>query len=100
MNNNSNNLENALAVMVHDALKEVFENYLKNQNEAASDTDNAVELLTIKECMQLSKNLTYYTISKWIKQNRVVYIRAGEGIRGKFLINKASFIAACANNPV
>ena len=91
--------EIAQIIALCDIIKAFCENYQKSENEAASDTDNTTEMLTIKECMQLTKNVSYYTISKWIKQGKVVAIRAGEGIRGKYLINKASIIA-CANGAV
>ena len=51
-----------------------------------------IEMLTIKECVKLAPGLSAYSIRKLIQQNKIKYIRAGEGERGKYLIYKDNFI--------
>ncbi len=49
-------------------------------------------LLTIKECTELIDGLTANTVRKLALQNKISYIRAGEGGNGKILVNKDSLI--------
>ena len=58
------------------------------------------EMLTVKECAALVSGLTEHTIRMLVKQNKVCYIRCGEGARGKILVSKESLLkylgAVCA----
>ena len=56
-------------------------------------TPNAVEVLTIKECTEAVKGLSEHTVRKLIAQGKLPYMRAGDGQRGKMLINKADLLA-------
>lgn len=56
-------------------------------------TSNAVEVLTIKECTEAVKGLSEHTVRKLIAQGKLPYMRAGDGQRGKMLINKADLLA-------
>ncbi|MDE7289664.1 MAG: helix-turn-helix domain-containing protein [Oscillospiraceae bacterium] len=55
-------------------------------------TDPKIEMLTIKECTKLVKGLSEHTVRKLAKQNKIPYVRAGQGNRGKILINKADLL--------
>ena len=59
-----------------------------------------LEMLTIKECAALVTGLTEHTVRMLMKQNKVKYIRCGEGARGKILVSKDSLLkyigAECA----
>lgn len=59
----------------------------------AEVTPNAVEVLTIKECTEVVKGLSEHTVRKLIAQGKLPYMRAGDGQRGKMLINKADLLA-------
>ena len=50
------------------------------------------EMLTVKECSKLVTGLTEHTIRMFVKQDKVRYIRYGEGARGKILVSKESLI--------
>lgn len=52
-----------------------------------------VEMLTINECTEQFHGLTSYTLRKLAAQGKVKFTRAGEGTRGKILINKDSLIS-------
>lgn len=54
--------------------------------------DNTIEMLTIKECAQTVHGLTEHTIRQLIAQNKIPYIRTGQGKRGKILINKKALL--------
>ena len=58
------------------------------------------EMLTIKECAALVSGLTEHTVRMLVKQNKVRYIRCGQGTRGKILVSKESLLkylgAVCA----
>ena len=50
------------------------------------------EMLTVKECAKLVMGLTEHTVRMLVKQNKVRYIRCGEGFRGKILVSKESLL--------
>ena len=58
------------------------------------------EMLTIKECAALVSGLTEHTVRMLVKQEKVKYIRCGQGTRGKILVSKDSLLkylgAVCA----
>ena len=58
------------------------------------------EMLTVKECAKLVMGLTEHTVRMLVKQDKVKYIRCGEGPRGKILVSKESLLkylgAVCA----
>jgi len=47
-----------------------------------------VEMLTIKECTQEIKGLSDHTIRQLIAQDKIPYLRTGQGKKGKILISK------------
>ena len=54
--------------------------------------DKKVEMLTIKECTELVKGLSEHTVRQLVKQNKIPYVRAGQGKCGKILINKTDLL--------
>lgn len=54
----------------------------------ASADNKPVEMLTIKECIAEIQGLTPHTLRQLCFQNKIPYVRAGEGKRGKILISK------------
>ena len=50
------------------------------------------EMLTIKECTEAVRGISEHTVRKLVAQERVRYIRTGEGERGKILISKQSLL--------
>lgn len=65
---------------------------------SAEPKPNGVEMLTVKECTGVINGLTEYTVRQLTAQNKISYIRAGQGNRGKILINKADLIKYFNNN--
>lgn len=63
-----------------------------NSEFAVNPEKQPVEMLTIKECAQLVQGVSEHTIRKLAKQDKIKYVRAGEGKRGKMLINKDSMV--------
>ena len=51
-----------------------------------------VEMLMIKECTEAVKGLSEHTIRQLVNQDKISYIRTGQGNRGKILINKSSLL--------
>lgn len=64
-----------------------------DSEQVAEVTSNAVEVLTIKECTEAVKGLSEHTVRKLIAQGKLPYMRAGDGQRGKMLINKADLLS-------
>ena len=50
-------------------------------------------MLTVKECTEAVKGLSEHTVRKLIKQGKLPYLRTGDGVNGKMLINKADLLA-------
>ena len=67
---------------------------LTNDNaEVSEPAEKPVEILTVKECCREVKGLSENTVRKLVAQNKVKFIRTGEGRRGKILVNKADLIS-------
>ena len=54
--------------------------------------EEPVEMLTVKECAALVNGLSEHTVRQLVAQDKVAYVRAGSGVRGKILVNKASLL--------
>ena len=51
-----------------------------------------LEMLTIKECAETISGLSEHTIRQLVAQNKIPFIRTGQGKRGKILINKSALL--------
>ena len=85
------NRKNELIAQLVRILRELIET--NDSEQVAEVTPNAVEVLTIKECTEAVKGLSEHTVRKLIAQGKLPYMRAGDGQRGKMLINKADLLA-------
>lgn len=52
----------------------------------------SVRMLTIKECTELIEGIFEHSIRMLIAQGKIKAFRTGEGIRGKYLVNKESLL--------
>ena len=59
---------------------------------AEAKSSAPVEMLTIKECTQAVSGLSEHTVRQLVAQNKIPYIRTGQGKRGKILISKAALL--------
>ena len=66
---------------------------LTNDTEVSEPVEKPVEMLTVKECCKEVKGLSENTVRKLVAQNKVKFVRTGEGKRGKILVNKADLIS-------
>ena len=64
----------------------------------AKPAPEKVEMLTIKECTEVIHGLSEYTVRKLVAQGKIPHIRAGQGKRGKILINKDYLIGYFKNS--
>ena len=64
--------------------------YDREPNEVA--VPEKVKMLTVKECTELIDGLSEHTVRMLVAQNKIKYIRTGEGVRGKILVNKADLL--------
>lgn len=60
--------------------------------EAIPKPAKPVEMLTIKECSEAVKGLSEHTIRQLVAQEKIPYIRTGQGKRGKILISRAALL--------
>ena len=85
------NRKNELIAQLVSILSEIIET--NDSEQVAEVTSNAVEVLTVKECTEAIKGLSEHTVRKLIAQGKLPYMRAGDGQRGKMLINKSDLLA-------
>lgn len=85
------NRKNELIAQLVSILSEIIET--NDSEQVAEVTSNTVEVLTIKECTEAIKGLSEHTVRKLIAQGKLPYMRAGDGQRGKMLINKSDLLA-------
>ncbi len=80
-----------LIAQIMNIMNELIEtNDSEHVAETAPDT---VEMLTVRECTEAVKGLSEHTVRKLIAQGKLPYLRAGDGVKGKMLINKADLLA-------
>lgn len=85
------NRKNELIAQLVNILSELIE---ANDSEKVTDVkSDAVEMLTVKECTEAVRGLSEHTVRKLIKQGKLPYLRTGDGVKGKMLINKADLLA-------
>ncbi len=85
------NRKNELIAQLVNILSELIE--ADDSNNVTEIKSDAVEMLTVKECTEAIKGLSEHTVRKLIAQGKLPYMRAGDGQRGKMLINKADLLA-------
>ena len=85
------NRKNELIAQLVNNLSELIE---ANDSEQVTEVSTgAVEMLTVKECTEAVRGLSEHTVRKLIKQGKLPYLRTGDGVNGKMLINKADLLA-------
>lgn len=85
------NRQNELIAQLVSILSELIE---ANDSEQVSEVKpDDVEMLTVKEYTEAVKELSEHTVCKLIAQGKLPYLRAGDGVKGKMLINKADLLA-------
>ena len=72
-------------------LNEVIETE-KREVVLTPETPAPIELLTIKECVKAVSGLSEHTVRQLIAQDKIPYIRTGQGRRGKILVNKSALL--------
>ena len=85
------NRKNELIAQLVNILSELIE--ANDSEQVAEVSTNAVEMLTVRECTEAVKGLSEHTVRKLIKQGKLPYLRTGDGVNGKMLINKANLLA-------
>ena len=85
------NRKNELIAQLVNILSELIE--ADDSNNVTEIKSDAVEMLTVKECTEAVRGLSEHTVRKLIKQGKLPYLRTGNGVNGKMLINKADLLA-------
>ena len=88
---NSTTRKNVLIAQLVNFLSELIE--ANDPEQVSKVKSDAVEMLTVKECTEAVKGLSEHTVRKLIKQGKLPYLRTGDGVNGKMLINKADLLA-------
>ncbi len=79
-----------LIAQLVNVLSELIET--NDSEQVAEVSTSAVEMLTVKECTEAVRGLSEHTVRKLIAQGKLPYLRAGDGQRGKMLVNKADLL--------
>ena len=78
------------------------EEEVQEQPASVSTTTKApaqsVRMMTIKECTELIAGISEHSIRMLIAQGKIKAFRTGEGIRGKYLVNKESLLSYFSGN--
>ena len=64
----------------------------KPEPKPQSSESQPLEMLTVKECAALVNGLSEHTVRQLVAQDKVAYVRAGSGVRGKILVSKSSLL--------
>lgn len=74
-------------------LERLIETQLPEQElQSIIEKDKPLEMLTVKECAALVNGLSEHTVRQLVAQDKVTYVRAGSGVRGKILVSKSSLL--------
>lgn len=84
------NRKNEFIAQPASILNELIE--ANDSEQVTADSPNTVEMLTVKECTEAVKGLSEHTVRKLIARGKLPYLRAGGGLRGKMLVNKADLL--------
>ncbi len=74
------------------ALLRQLEDGEPTEKEIEKISEKPLEMLTIKECAEAVKGISEHTIRQLVAQNKVPFIRTGQGKRGKILISKSALL--------
>ncbi len=78
---------------IAEKIKELLLRLISDDESQESHSESKpLEMLTIKECAEAVKGLSEHTIRHLVAQNKVPFIRTGQGKRGKILINKSALL--------
>lgn len=58
----------------------------------------SVKMLTIKECTELVEGISEHSVRMLIAQGKIKAFRTGEGVRGKYLVNKERLLSYFSGN--
>lgn len=84
--------DNIIAEVVSLLEKTIIVDEEKPKPQISDNKNPPIELLTIKECVKEVSGLSEHTIRQLIAQDKIPYIRTGQGKRGKILINKSALL--------
>ncbi len=73
-------------------LNAVIEVENEQQQIAGQKSSAPVEMLTVKECTEAVKGLSEHTVRQLVAQEKIPFIRTGQGKRGKILVSKAGLL--------
>ncbi len=76
-----------IVAMLNAVIEVENEQQITEQNSSAP-----VEMLTVKECTEAVKGLSEHTVRQLIAQEKIPFIRTGQGKRGKILVSKAGLL--------
>ncbi len=65
---------------------------VENEQQTEQKSSAPVEMLTVKECTEVVKGLSEHTVRQLVAQEKIPFIRTGQGKRGKILVSKTGLL--------
>lgn len=62
------------------------------KSDKTESSDAPIEMLTIKECTEAVKGISEHTVRQLVAQEKIAFVRTGQGDRGKILVSKRSLL--------
>lgn len=62
------------------------------KSDKTESPDAPIEMLTIKECTEVVKGVSEHTVRQLVAQEKIAFVRTGQGDRGKILVSKRSLL--------
>lgn len=92
--------KNELIMQLIATLTAMLDSEVDNKTSIADngEIEEKIEMLTIKQASKLANGISEHTIRQLVAQNKVSFLRCGQGQRGKILINKASLLSYLNNS--
>lgn len=92
--------KNELIMQLIAILTAMLDSEVDNKTRIADNgkIESKIEMLTIKQASELVNGISEHTIRQLVAQEKVKFIRTGQGVRGKILVNKESLLDYLNNN--
>ncbi len=87
---NVKNEKQEIIMQISALLNQLIETEEKQHKEEISE--KPIEMLTVKECAAAVKGLSEHTVRQLVLQNKIPYIRTGQGKKGKILISRSALM--------
>lgn len=88
-----NNNKTEIMMQIISLLSQLFEEDKPVESVKSEKTESSdAPMLTIKECTEVVKGISEHTVRQLVAQEKIAFVRTGQGDRGKILVSKRSLL--------